>query len=239
MKIKQRVEKVFSSLKEWALHFTWRRLITVIGIILCVILIPVIIINCTLIISQFANKDKVPSVGGIFPMIVLTDSMEGTFDSGSLIICKTADPEDVEAGDIICFYDPTGNGTTTVTHRVARVENDGDGTLSFITKGDANNTEDSTPVLAEKLVGVYQFHIAGLGSLAMFMQTTPGLILFIALPILLLIGYDMIRRRIYEKKKDGDTDALMAELETLRAEKAAKEALPDTVDTSGGEDERH
>ncbi len=238
MKIKQRVEKVFSSLKEWALHFAWHRLIAVIGIILCVILIPIIIINCTLTLKQFTNKDKVPSIGGVFPMIVLTDSMQGTFDSGSLIICKTADPADVEAGDIICFYDPAGNGTTTVTHRVVSIETYEDGTLSFITKGDANNTEDSTPVPAENLVGVYKFHIAGLGSLAMFMQTTPGLILFIALPILLLIGYDMIRRRIYEKKKDGDTDALMAELETLRAEKAAKETLPDTSGTIADEDER-
>ena len=218
-------------------HSAGHRIITVIGIILCVILIPIIIINCTMILKQFINKDKVPSVGGIFPMIVLTDSMAGTFDSGSLIICKTADPADVEAGDIICFYDPTGSGTTTVTHRVARVETDEDGTLSFITKGDANNAEDTSPVPAENLVGVYQFHIDGLGSFAMFMQTTQGLILFIALPILLLIGYDTIRRRIYEKQKDSDTDALMAELEALRAEKAAQEAVSDIAGTSADEDE--
>jgi signal peptidase I len=218
-------------------HSAGHRIITVIGIILCVILIPIIIINCTMILKQFINKDKVPSVGGIFPMIVLTDSMAGTFDSGSLIICKTADPADVEAGDIICFYDPTGSGTTTVTHRVARVETDEDGTLSFITKGDANNAEDTSPVPAENLVGVYQFHIDGLGSFAMFMQTTQGLILFIALPVLLLIGYDTIRRRIYEKQKDSDTDALMAELEALRAEKAAQEAVSDIAGTSADEDE--
>jgi signal peptidase I len=224
-------------MKEKAKHSAGHRIITVIGLLLCVILIPIIIINCTLILKQFINKDKVPSVGGIFPMIVLTDSMQGTFDSGSLIICKTTDPADVEAGDIICFYDPTGSGTTTVTHRVARVETDEDGTLSFITKGDANNAEDTSPVPAENLVGVYQFHIDGLGSFAMFMQTTQGLILFIALPVLLLIGYDTIRRRIYEKQKDSDTDALMAELEALRAEKAAQEAVSDIAGTSADEDE--
>ena len=56
------------------------------------------------------------------------------------------------------------------------------------------------------------------------MQTTPGLIIFVALPILLLIGYDMLRRRMYEKKKSSRTNALMAELEALRAEKAARDA---------------
>lgn len=200
------------------------KIFTVIGVALCAILIPMLIINCTLILKQLINKDEVPSVGGVFPMIVLTDSMKGTFDSGSLIICKAIDPAKVKAGDIICFYDPTGNGTATVTHRVVRVETDEAGGISFITKGDANNAEDSFPVPASRLVGIYKFHIAGLGSLALFMQTTPGLIIFVALPILLLIGYDMLRRRMYEKKKSRRTNALMAELEALRAEKAARDA---------------
>ena len=219
-----------------AAHPIRHRVFTVIGIILCVILIPIIIINCTLIIKQFTDKDKVPSIGGTFPMIVLTDSMKGTFDAGSLIICKTAEPEEVQVGDIICFYDPMGNGTTTVTHRVTQIGTDASGNLTFITKGDANNTEDIAPVPASNLIGVYRFHIAGLGSFALFMQSTPGLIIFVALPILLLIGYDAIRRRMYEKQKDNDTDALMAELEALRAEKAAKQKLPDTTDTPVGED---
>ncbi len=217
-------------------HPVRHKVFTVIGIILCVVLIPIIIINCTLIAKQFTDQDKVPSVGGVFPMIVLTDSMKGTFNSGSLIICKSADANDIQAGDIICFYDPMGNGTTTATHRVMKIETDDAGNISFITKGDANNTEDLAPVPASKLIGVYKFHIAGMGSFALFMQSTPGLIIFVALPILLLIGYDMLRRRMYEKKKDSDTDALMAELEALRAEKAAKQTPPDTVGAAADED---
>lgn len=221
-----------------AAHSVRHRVFTVIGIILCAIFIPIIIINCTLIVKQFTDKDNVPSVGGIFPMIVLTDSMKGTFDAGSLIICRTAQPEEIRVGDIICFFDPMGSGTTTTTHRVMEIETDEDGNLSFITKGDANNTEDLAAVPASKLVGVYKFHIAGLGSFALFMQSTPGLIIFVALPILLLIGYDTVRRRMYEKKKDSDTDALMAELEALRAEKAARQDRTDVADPAGGDQER-
>lgn len=220
--------------KESAAHTVRHKVFTVIGIVLCVILVPIILINCTLIVKQFIDKDKVPSVGGIFPMIVLTDSMKGTFDAGSLIFCKTIDPEEVQIGDIICFYDPMGNGTTTTTHRVTEIETDEAGNVSFITKGDANNAEDTVPVSASKLIGVYIFHVAGLGSFALFMQTTPGLIIFVALPVLLLVGYDIIRRRLYEKQMDSDTDALMAELNALRAEKAAREALPDTAGSAAG-----
>lgn len=197
--------------------------LTVIGTILCVILIPILIINCTLIIKSYTNKDQVPSIGGVFPMIVLTDSMEPEFSSGDLIICHTADAEDVKEGDIICFYDPAGNGISTVTHRVTKVTTDADGNLAWETKGDANNTEDAQLVPADKLVGIYKTHLAGLGSVAMFLQTTQGLIICVICPIILLVAYDIIRQRKYEKEKKEDTDALMAELEALRAEKKKKE----------------
>ena len=199
------------------------RILTAIGIVLCVILIPVLVLNCTLIAKSYMNKDQVPSVGGIFPMIILTDSMEPVFSSGDMIICHTIDAEDVKKGDIICFTDPAGNGTTTVTHRVTKVTTDDSGSLAWETKGDANNTEDSILVPAKNLVGIYKRTISGLGKVAMFMQTTQGLIICVICPILLLIAYDVIRRRIYEKSKKKDTDALLAELNALRAEKEKKE----------------
>lgn len=199
------------------------RVLTMVGAILCVILIPILIINCTLIVKSYTNKDQVPSVGGMFPMIILTDSMDPVFSSGDLIVCQTIAAEDVKEGDIICFYDPAGNGTTTVTHRVTKVTTDENGALAWETKGDANNTEDSMLVPEKNLVGIYQRHFAGVGNVAMFIQTTQGLILCVICPIILLVAYDVIRRRIYEKSRKKDTDALMAELEALRAEKENKE----------------
>ena len=195
------------------------KILTGIGAILCVILVPILIINCTLIIKSYTNQEKVPSVGGIFPMIILTDSMYPEFESGDLIICQTAKAEEIKEGDIICFYDPSGNGTTTVTHRVKAITTDEDGNLAWKTQGDANNTEDAALVPAENLVGLYEMHFSGIGNIAIFMQTTQGLIICVICPIILLIAYDIIRRRMYEKCRKKDTDALMAELEALRAEK--------------------
>ena len=202
---------------------TANRIWTVIGVILCIILLPILIINCTLLIKGYTNDGEVPTIGGIFPMIVLTDSMSGTFESGDLIICHTADPNEVQAGDVICYYDPVGNGITTVTHRVKEITTDSNGELAWITQGDANNTEDSMPVPAKNLVGIYRMHLTGVGNVAMFMQTTPGLILCVGVPVVLLVGYDLIRRRSYEKKAQEDTDALREELEMLRAEKKRSE----------------
>ena len=199
-----------------------QRILTVIGIVLCVILIPVLIVNCTLIIKSFINKDEVPDFGGILPLIVLTDSMYPDIKSGDLIFCKTVDTDDVDVGDVISFFDPEGNGTAVVTHKVIEVI-EKDGTVSFRTKGINNNTEDRVPVPAENLVGEYTgVRIGGAGKVAMFMQTTAGLVICVVVPIVLLVGYDLIRRKKYDKAKNEDVAALMAELEALKAANAKK-----------------
>ena len=198
------------------------RILTVIGTVLCIILLPILIINCTLIVKSFTSNE-VPNVAGTLPLIVLTDSMYPVIESGDLIICHTEEPENIQTGDVIAFFDPAGNGTTIVTHRVLEVTVQA-GQIAWRTKGDNNNTEDRLSVTADKLVAVYEgTRIPGAGNVALFMQTTHGLILCVVLPIVLLVGYDMIRRKLYEKASKKDTDALMAELEELRRLKAEKE----------------
>lgn len=199
-----------------------QKFLTILGTVLCVILLPILIINLTLIAKSYINEDEVPSLGGMFPMIVLTDSMYPIIESGDLILCHTLEAEDVQVGDVITFYDPMGNGTSVVTHRVLEIT-EKDGRPQFVTKGDNNNVEDQVPVDAEDLIGIYRNRIPKAGNVAMFMQTTPGLIVCVVCPIILLVGYDMLRRKKYEKEKQQDTDALLAELEALRALKAEKE----------------
>ncbi len=195
------------------------RVATVVGAVLCVILLPILIINVTLIIRSFTNREEVPSVGGIFPLIVLTDSMYPDIQSGDLIFCRTEDPENIKVGDYIAFFDPAGNGTSIVTHSVVEIAEQNGG-LAWITRGIANNADDSVPVPADKLVGVYKSRIPKLGNVVMFMQTTAGLIVCVVCPIILLVLWDIFRRRSYEKNRQDDTEALMRELEELRAQKA-------------------
>lgn len=195
-------------------------LLTVVGVIMCIVLIPLLAMNVTLIIKSYTSDD-VPSVGGRLPLIVLTDSMYPEIQSGDLIICNVVQPEEVQEGDVISFFDPAGNGESVVTHRVIAVTEQ-DGQVAWQTKGDANNVEDRDLVPAQNLVAEWSgIRIPGLGDVAMFMQTTPGLIVCVVLPLLLLIGYDVVRRRLYEQKHGAENEALMRELEELRAQKAA------------------
>ncbi len=185
------------------------RVATVVGAVLCVILLPILIINVTLIIRSFTNRDEVPSAGGIFPLIVLTDSMYPDIQSGDLIFCHTEEPENIKIGDYIAFFDPAGNGTSIVTHSVVGISEQNGG-IAWITRGIANNADDTMS------------RISKLGNVVMFMQTTAGLIVCVVCPILLLVLWDIFRRRSYEKNRQDDTEALMRELEELRAQKAAE-----------------
>ena len=199
------------------------KVLTIVGAVLCVILVPMLIVNCTLIVKSFINKEKVPDFGGFLPLIVLTDSMYPDIKSGDLIFCKTVEAEDVSEGDVISFFDPAGNGSAVVTHKVVQVIDEG-GKISFKTKGINNNTEDKIPVPAENLVGEYiDIRIPGAGNVAIFMQSTEGLILCVILPMVAFVAYDIIRRKMYEKTKGNDMQVLMAELEALKAQKAAEE----------------
>lgn len=190
--------------------------LTIVGWVLCVILVPILIVNCTLLVKSFTNKDEIPDFGGRLPLIVLTDSMYPEIKSGDVIICKTIEAEDVEVGDVISFYDPESRGTAVVTHEVIEII-DEDGKLSFRTKGINNNAEDRLPVSADKVIAEYTgIRIPAAGHIAIFMQSTAGLIVCVVLPIILFVGYDVIRRRLYEKNKGDDVEALKAELEALK-----------------------
>ncbi len=192
-------------------------LLTIIGWVLCIVLIPMLILNCTLLVKGFIDDEKVPDIGGVMPLIVLTDSMHPQIQMGDLIFCKTIDAAEVEVGDVISFFDPAGNGTAVVTHQVIEIVEE-EGVRSFRTKGINNNTEDRKLVPAESVFAEYSgIRIPGAGNAALFMQSTTGLLVCVVLPIILLVGYDFIRRRIYEKSKTDDVEALKAELEALRA----------------------
>lgn len=218
---------------------TQSKVLTVIGIVLCVILIPMLIVNCTLIVKTFINEDEAPDFAGVVPLIVLTDSMYPDIKRGDLIFSSVVDEGEIAVGDVISFYSPDEDFQTIWTHQVVEIV-EIEGKTYYRTKGINNPTEDRLAIPADKVVGKYTgVRLAGLGNVAMFMQTLPGLIVCVVLPIILFVAYDVIRRRMYEKSNATDVEALKAELEALRAAQAkneqSSEAQPDDNDSSNEE----
>ena len=111
----------------------------------------------------------VPRVFGISSYTVLTGSMEPSVPVGSVVYAKAVEPSLLETGDIVVFYD--GRNDIPVTHRV--VENQ-TADSQIITKGDANDTNDITPIPYQNVIGKVVLHLPALGHLLALLGTLMG-----------------------------------------------------------------
>jgi signal peptidase I len=127
---------------------------------------------------------------------VLSGSMEPTYHVGSLIYVKSVDTDDIQVGDAITFM---LDENTLATHRVTQVIEDSS-SVSFKTKGDANNNEDAEAVSAQNVLGVPKFSIPYLGYVANYIQNPPGTYIAIAGVCVLLIL--VFIPDIFAKKKE-------------------------------------
>ena len=202
------------------------RVSVIAAVILCVIFIPVILINTIMIIKTFTDPEHLPGILGIKPAIVLSGSMSPLFEKNALIFVKETDTAQLKENDVICFMQ---DGAAT-THRIDQVVVT-DGQVSYITKGDANNTTDRLPVTPDQIEGIYIGHVAGLGGVAMFMQSTAGMIVFIVLPVVLYLAFDIISRKRDSSQEKDRTAELEAELAALKA-KNEQPATQEAVNAS-------
>ena len=197
----------------------------IIGAVLCVVFGFFLVCNIIIIIVKGTlHPETPPTVLGVAPMVVLSGSMSGTAEDhievGDLIFTKQADIDELKVGDVVAFMD----GSIVVTHRIVSISAD---RSEFVTKGDANNTEDE-PISADQIIGQYSGRIPKVGDFALFLQKPLGMAVFIGIPVCAFIIYDIIRRQRSSGKKDKETEELKAELERLRA--AAGEKNPEKED---------
>ena len=98
------------------------RVLTAVGVALCVIFGFLLVCNLTIIIKGALFPEKPPSVLGLTPMVVLSGSMSGEAEDhievGDLVFVGRADPEELEVGDVIAYM----NGGATVTHRITAID---------------------------------------------------------------------------------------------------------------------
>jgi signal peptidase len=211
---------------------TKQKIVNIVAIALCVILIPILVMNCILIVKGLASPDEVPSIFGKIPLIVLTESMDPEIKAGDLIICDEVDPAALKEGDVISYLDPDGSGSSIVTHRIIEVMvNEKNSEMSFRTKGDNNNIEDRLSVPDENIVGKWtEVRFWQLGRVLLFTQSTLGVILLIIIPVAAFVVYEIMKRKKQDQAKQGDIDALRAELEAMKAAQAAanSETTPQT-----------
>ena len=149
------------------------------------------------------------------------------------------DPESLQVGQIITFMERNARGERTGsvnTHRIIEIISE-DGKKAYRTKGDGNLSPDINPVKQEDIVGVFTMRVPKIGAFIFFLQKPWGMIIFIGLPVLLCIIYDVIRRQRNAKKDDGKLEELEKELARLRALEAEQNAKTSAADEKAAANE--
>lgn len=196
----------------------------IVGIVLILLFLPIIIINATLVIKGMVNPNKVPTIFGYAPLIVISDSMDleygdpGAFNRNDLIIVKEIDTDLLLPNDIISYMDEDNK---VVTHRIKRIEYI-EGEKVFITKGDFSVSEDPA-VYPDKVVGVYVTRFAKLGGVANFIQKPIGVVILLGIPIIIYLGIDLFNKNKQKKASQAKNEELEAEIARLKTEAKLRE----------------
>ena len=153
----------------------------IVGIVLNILLIIVTLIILVgiyyLVQIKVFNNDYANIFGYTF-FEVATGSMADTIEIGDVVIVELT--KDVRKNDIIVYKDEENF----ITHRLIEIDENGE----FITKGDANNTEDK-PVNETQVLGKVTYIIPKLGIWRKAILSPQVLILIASLIILLGIAF--------------------------------------------------
>nr|WP_243864318.1 signal peptidase I [Paenibacillus castaneae] len=141
----------------------------------------ILILIFSLTIGFFFIKSKIngeaPNIGGNKMYVVLTGSMVPVFEPGSIVIAREIKADQIVPNDIVAFKDPRDTSKL-ITHRVVQV-NQNNGSLSFVTKGDANDSEDPFVVPADNLTGKVNYWVPYAGYILQFSKSSTGIKLFL------------------------------------------------------------
>jgi signal peptidase len=191
-------------------------------------------------VNTFDKTDR--DVFGYKFFIVQTDSMSDTFRAGDIVIVNEIDPTTLVAGDIITFISQNEDSfNETITHKIRSLTKDENGEPAFVTYGTTTDSDDETVVTYPYILGKYSFHLPWIGRFFQFLKTTPGYIVCILVPFLLLMVYNGVVAigafRKYKKEEMQELDEekkkleeerrqsleMMAELQKLKEQLAAQQ----------------
>ena len=192
-----------------------------------VVIVAVLMMVFTIVsVNTFDRNDR--DIFGFRCYIVLSDSMSATdFDAGDLVLVKEVDPKILKEGDIISYTSQnTSNYGETVTHKIRRLTTDANGNPGFVTYGTTTNTDDETVVTYPYILGKYSCHIPKIGLFFQFLKSTPGYIICILIPFLILILIEGLRCvKLFRIYKNEQMQALYAEREKIEKERAESQKM--------------
>lgn len=132
---------------------------------------------------------------------VISGSMRPKYDIGDVLVAKEVDPATIKVGDSISYLGTKGDfKNKVITHEVVGIEKDQSGEIVFRAKGLANIIEDPK-VMASQLYGKVIYKSIILSIIYRIVANTIGFYLFIIIPMMYIIGSEIIRVLLEKEAK--------------------------------------
>lgn len=139
---------------------------------------------------------------------VLTNSMEPTIPTNSLVCVKAFEEDDIiklEPGEIITFHANRFGHDIILTHRFNKTEVDEEGNTIYRTNAEGKEILDAYETKRSDLIGTYVFHVPYFGKLMLFLKSKFSFVLYGELATIILIN-NLIKARLEEKFNDSTKD---------------------------------
>lgn len=143
---------------------------------------------------SFLNYKETGKVPSYSIYTIVSPSMTPFIKTYDMIVnSKVEKPEDLKVNDIITFTSSSSiSDGLTVTHRIKKILII-DGTYFYVTKGDNNVVEDSSPVAFENVIGKVFLKFPQFGRVQAFVASQTGWILVVIIPALIVIIKDVMK----------------------------------------------
>jgi signal peptidase len=133
---------------------------------------------------------------------VISGSMKPKYDIGDVLIAKEVDPSTIKVGDDISYLGRSGSfKDKVITHRVTEIKKDKNGKYFFKAKGLVNVIEDPGYISEDQLYGVIVYKSLMLSTIYRIVATNVGFYLFIIIPILYIIGSEILVVMLEKEEK--------------------------------------
>lgn len=127
--------------------------------------------------------------------VVLSGSMLPTIQIKDIVVTKKIPEDELKKGDIITFISPDVRfGGISITHRIIdKYYDESLGSYTYRTQGDNNNVADSALVPNANILGKVILKIPKLGYVQDILASKGGLIVFVLIPCLIILSYDIMK----------------------------------------------
>lgn len=136
-----------------------------------------------LVIVGVLLASALPVPGGVRVFVVQSGSMEPAIKTGAVVVVKPQ--ASYKPGEVITFG-PYSKVKPPTTHRIVEVKSES-GQPVYLTKGDANKTEDMSEVRSRNVIGRVVVNVPYVGYLVAAAKQPVGFVVLVVLPAIIIV----------------------------------------------------